>query len=461
MKQVNTTSMAVVASIAPKSHNSFPHLNLQINYLATASLEPNPKNPRKHSDRQIHKIAESLQEFGFVNPILIDEDNVIICGNGRFNAAKNLNINYIPTIRLSQLTEAQKKAYIIADNRLAELAEWDKELLKIELGELAALEFESEFDLEITGFETAEIDIILSDEGDPQNETEIVESPNHESTTITKMGDLWLLGEHKLLCGDSRTDTAFNALMGNEKAHMVFTDPPYNVKIDGHVGGSGQIKHREFSMASGEMSENEFLNFLSITTSYITDFTLDGAILYICMDWRHIDQLLAAGKVCELDLKNICVWVKNNGGMGSFYRSQHELIAVFKMGNAPHINNIQLGKHGRYRTNVWEYAGVNTFRKGRMDELAMHPTVKPCPMVMDAIKDASKRGDIILDPFGGSGTTLIAAEKTGRRARLIEYDSHYCDITIKRWQKLTGLEAIKAEDNIPFNTLVMEGSNDE
>jgi DNA modification methylase len=222
--------------------------------------------------------------------------------------------------------------------------------------------------------------------------------------------------------------------MDGARAQMVFTDPPYNVPIQGHVSGSGAIKHREFAMAAGEMTAVEFTAFLRTAFERLVEASRDGSIHFICMDWRHMGEMLAAGADTYTELKNLIVWAKDNGGMGTFYRSRHELIFAFKSGTAPHINAFELGQHGRYRTNVWTYRGVNTLRAGRMEELALHPTVKPVQMIADAIKDVSQRGAIVLDLFGGSGSTLIAAHKTGRRAYLCELDPIYCDRIIARWE---------------------------
>jgi DNA modification methylase len=341
---------------------------------------------------------------------------------------------------------------VIADNRLAELAGWDRDILRIELQGLAELDLG--FDLEITGFDTAELDLLLDDEAraaapDPADEI----PPPDPGRAITRPGDIWLMGDHRLLCADARDASAIGQLMVGETARMVFTDPPYNVKIGGHVGGAGKIKHREFAMAAGEMSQDEFTRFLTEVLGHMSDATCDGAIHFVCMDWRHMAELQAAGNAVYDELKNLIVWAKTNGGMGTFYRSQHELIFVFKKGRATHINNFGLGETGRYRTNVWTYPGINTFRNGRDDELAMHPTAKPVALVADAIKDVSRRGNIVLDAFGGSGTTLIAAEKTGRKARLLELDPVYCDVICRRFQAYTGEPALRAEDGVPFSEL--------
>jgi DNA modification methylase len=247
------------------------------------------------------------------------------------------------------------------------------------------------------------------------------------------MGDLWQLGPHRLICGNALEPATVAALMCGERAQMIFTDPPYNVPIQGHVGGLGTIKHREFAMAAGEMTRSEFTAFLRSAFERLVETSQDGSIHFICMDWRHMTEMLAAGSVYT-ELKNLIVWAKDNGGMGTFYRSRHELVFAYKNGTAQHINSFELGQHGRYRTNVWQYRGMNSMAAGRNDELALHPTVKPVAMIVDAIKDVSERGAIVLDLFGGSGSTLIAAHKTGRRGYLCELDPIYCDLILRRWE---------------------------
>ena len=261
-----------------------------------------------------------------------------------------------------------------------------------------------------------------------------------------------MLGDHRLLCADARDQSAFKTLMGDTRARLVFVDPPYNVPIQGHVSGKGAIKHREFAHASGELTSAQYAKFLEDAFALLTHFSDDGAIHFVCADWRHLEQNLAVGRRVYHELKNLVVWSKTNAGMGSFYRSQHELIFVWKHGRAKHVNNVQLGKHGRNRSNVWTYPGANSFGSTRQSDLAMHPTVKPVALVADAILDCSERTDIVLDSFGGSGTTLIASEHTGRTARLIEIDPAYCDQTIRRWQRLTGRTAVNAA-GVPFNDL--------
>lgn len=430
-------------------------LALKIVYLPIDRILPSPRNARTHSKKQIHKIASSLRKFGFVNPILIGDGGEVIAGHGRLEAARQLGLKQVPTICLSHMSEAERRAYRIADNRLAELAGWDDELLKIEFEELAVLDLDL---LDDTGFETAEIDFLLEgpatlkkEKADPADALpEIV-----EGASVSRIGDLWYLGDHRLVRGNALEAVTYALLLEGEPVSMVFTDPPYNVRVDGHVGGLGKVKHREFAMASGEMTRSEFVAFLKTVFERMAAVSVDGAILFTCIDWAHLGEMLEAGYAVFDELKNIICWAKTNGGMGSFYRSQHELIPVWKKGKAPHVNNIELGAHGRYRTNVWTYAGANTFRRGRMEDLTSHPTVKPCALVMDAIKDCSKPGDLVLDPFGGSGTTLIAAEKTRRRACLIEIDGTYADLTIRRWEKLTGRAAVHAETGKTFTETVV------
>lgn len=424
--------------------------SLTIDLRHPGDLRPYERNARKHSRRQIQQIAASIRQFGFVNPVLIDAESRIIAGHGRVEAAKQLGLTEIPTIRIEHMTEAQRRAYIIADNRLAELAGWDDELLKLEFGDL--LELELDFEIEVTGFATAEIDRLVEgptarkvDKADEQPELPADYQP------VSQLGDLWQLGPHRLFCGSALEAESYRRLLGEDKAQMVFSDPPYNVRVDGHVCGAGSVKHREFAMASGEMSAAQFTEFLTKACGAMAAVSQPGAIHFICMDWRHIGELLQAGSVAYTELKNLIVWGKDNAGMGTFYRSQHELIFAFKHGTAAHINNFGLGETGRYRSNVWSYPGINTLKPGRMEELAMHPTVKPVALVADAIRDCSKRNGIVLDAFGGSGTTLIAAHKTGRQARLIELDPIYVDVTIKRWSRLTGLDAVHAETGESFS----------
>lgn len=413
--------------------------DLQCEYLPLHSLKPYSKNARTHSRKQVKQIAESIRTFGFTNPILIDLENTILAGHGRVEAAKLLAMTEVPCVRLEHMTKEQKRAYVLADNKLALNAGWDDEILAEELRALV----EIDFNVEVTGFSISEIDslvegLIPEEPGDPDDD---VLPGIDETPPRCRPGDIWQLGQHRLTCGSALEGDVVAALMNGELAQMVFADPPYNVPIDGHVGNSGAVKHREFAMASGEMSASEFTAFLRTSFQNLVRHSVDGSIHFICMDWRHMAEMLAAGEGVYSELKNLIVWAKDNGGMGTFYRSRHELIFAFKNGTEPHINTFELGQHGRYRTNVWQYRGVNTLKTGRMDELSLHPTVKPVQMIADAIKDVSARGGIVLDLFGGSGSTLIAAHKTGRRGYLCELDSIYCDRIIRRWEHYAKDEA--------------------
>jgi DNA modification methylase len=428
---------------------AMPNVNHNIELVHIDQLTPYKGNARTHSRKQVRQVAESIRRFGFTNPILVDSDNGIIAGHCRVEAAKLLGLSEVPTQPLAHMSAVEKRAYVLADNKLAQAAGWDRETLAIELQALIDLDFE----VELTGFEVPEVDIILDDANEAKGKTAGPEDEVSEPSlgpTVSKPGDLWLLGQHRLLCRNSLDEASYERLLEGEKAEFVFTDPPYNVPINGHVCGLGRIRHREFAMASGEMSKQEFTEFLTTAFRRLVANTTEGLIHDICMDWRHIGEMMAAGNEVFTELKNVCVWAKTNAGMGSFYRSQHELVFVWKSGTAPHVNNFELGQHGRSRTNVWRYDGITTMRAGRLEELALHPTVKPVALVADAIKDCSCRNGVILDPFLGSGTTVVAAERTARRARGIEIDPAYVDVAIKRWQTYTGKFATLAATGQSF-----------
>jgi DNA modification methylase len=415
------------------------HRQLTIGYQQTSELKPRATNPRTHSSKQIAQIATAIRRFGFTNPVLVDDHNGVIAGHGRLEAAKTIGLSDVPTVRLSDMSEAEIRAYVIADNKLAENAGWDRALLGIELRYLSELDID--IDVSITGFEPSEIDILIDEVGGTQpDEADQLVAPA-QGPAISRLGDIWRIGKHRLICGDATKPETYQALLGQQRVQMVFSDPPYNVPIAGHVCGLGKVQHREFAMAAGEMSEPEFIGFLTCVFRHLAACSEDGAIHFQCIDWRHIGQMLSAGEHAYTELKNICVWAKTNAGMGSLYRSQHELICVFKSGTAPHRNNIELGKYGRNRTNIWNYPGVSGFGDGRSD-LVLHPTVKPVALVEDAIRDCSQRKDAILDPFAGSGTTLVAAERTGRVGYAIELDPKYCDVVLRRLQATCGLKAV-------------------
>jgi DNA modification methylase len=432
---------------------------LKIVYRPIEQLKPDPANPRLHSKKQIRQIAKSIETFGFNVPILVDADLNVICGHGRLLAARELGMTEVPTLSLDHLTPAQARAFMIADNRLTEIASWDDRLLAEQLRDLSLSGLD--FSVEVTGFEMGEIDLRIASLDDvPLQDEDPADVPPEVAVgpPVSKLGEVWVLGRHRILCGNALDPQAFTALMGEQRATMVFTDPPYNVPIDGHASGLGAIHHRPFPMASGGMDKAEFTAFLGQALRNLAAFSAAGSLHYICMDWRHLDELLTAGAQAYGELKNVCVWVKANAGMGSLYRSQHELVLVFKQPGGAHRNNVQLGQFGRNRSNVWQYPGVNSFSRGGAEGnlLALHPTVKPVAMVADAILDCSARGDIVLDAFLGSGTTVIAAERTGRRCRALELDPAYVDTAIRRWQVLTGEKADHAASGRRFDDLADE-----
>ena len=411
-------------------------------------LRANPRNSRVHSDRQIAQLAASIDEFGFIVPVLVDAEGTVLAGHARIEAAKRLGIDLVPVIRIEHLTEAQMRAYVIADNRLAELASWNSDLLAEELTFLADINVD--FDVEVTGFEIAEIDLLIETVKSEPDQDDQVPEPNPEQPTVSRVGDLWVLGTHHLYCGDARDEASYEALLAGQPAQMIITDPPYNVPIHGHVGGLGAVQHGEFIMASGEMNEEEYEAFLTAFVRNLIQFSVQGSVHFVFIDWRHLHLM---EEVCRRHYAvqlNLCVWAKTNGGMGSLYRSQHELVLVLKNGEAKHVNNVRLGKYGRNRTNLWTYEGVNTINPNRRDDLAMHPTVKPVALVADAIKDCSKRNGIILDQFVGSGTTIIAAERTGRCCAALELDPRYVDVTVRRWEAITGERAQHAKTGLTF-----------
>lgn len=439
-----------------KTHPGSP---LSVVYVPIGKLRGNPNNSRVHSDKQIRQIARSIEAFGFNVPILVDRNLLVLAGHGRLAAAEEASLTEVPTIQLEHLTDLQARAFGIADNRLTENSVWNQELLAQELKGLS--EADLDFSLEATGFEIGEIDAYIeglspaSQNGpDPADTIPAAD----DSAPVTRAGDLWLLNRHRVLCGNSLNDSSFLRLMENRKATMVFVDPPYNVPIERHASGLGRVRHRDFAMATGELSKGEFTDFLARAFQLLADHSVAGGIHFSCSDWRHIQEPLEAAYRVYSELKNVCVWVKDNAGMGTFYRSQHELIFVFKAGEASHRNNFQLGQFGRYRTNVWNYAGANSFSRNTEEGnlLDLHPTVKPVALVADAIMDVSSRGDIVLDSFLGSGTTIIAAERTGRICFGIEIDPLYVDTIVRRWQKFTGLSAIHAESERAFDELEKE-----
>jgi DNA modification methylase len=405
------------------------------------SLKPNPRNPRRHTRQQIRAIARSISKHGFNAPIGVNGDLEIVYGHGRWAAAELLGLSVVPVVRLDHLTPELAKAYMIADNALSDRSSWDDELLATHLKELSGLDLN--FDIEAaTGFESPEIDLRIQSLENPDAAEAADEFEFATGPAVSKVGDLWRLGGHRLYCGNALEESSYRDLFDKEKAASTFTDPPYNVPIDGHVSGTGKIRHREFAMGVGEMTEAEYTAFLTASFTRVCSHTAEGALLYCFIDWRHTVEIQNAARAAACDLVNLCVWVKSNGGLGSLYRSRHELVFVFKNGKGTHLNNVQLGRFGRNRTNVWSHPGVSHFvGQGKKRALEYHPTVKPILLVSDAILDSTARNDIVLDPFLGSGTTLLGAQRTERRCYGIELDPLYVDTTIERWQRMTGGKA--------------------
>lgn len=435
--------------------------NLHDNHRLSLTYEPidtvkiNPRDPRKYGVAETRRVAKAIKAFGPI-PLIVNAGLVVISGNIWLEAAKRAGVCDVPIIVADHLTNAQAEAFMVAVVRLVERGVWDDTKLGEILRDLSVQDLD--FDLDITGFDVAEIDLCIEALDSPIDGPDPADELAPDGPAVSREGDCWLLRNHRLLNGDARAAEAYDTLMADEAAAIVVSDPPYNVKIAGNVSGLGAVKHGEFVMASGGMTEAEFTAFLMSVLNLAAKYSQEGSLAYWFMDWRHINDLIVAGRPAYGSLKNLCVWVKTNAGMGAFYRSQHELICVFKKGKGPHRNNIMLGKYGRNRTNVWTYPGANTFGRGgdEGDLLSLHPTVKPVALIADMLLDASKRGDLVLDPFMGSGSTLIAAEKVGRRAYGIEIDPAYVDTAVRRWERWTGEEARLASTGRTFAEMAAE-----
>lgn len=430
--------VTVHASLTPAWDGEALPANTQLHlqYRPIDQLRPYRQNAREHPASQIAKLAKSLQRHGVVQAIVIDETGELIAGHAVLLAAKKAGIRELPCITLYGLSETDKRRLRIALNKLGDLSRFSPEGLRSEV--LAIVSEEPVIDPEELGFEVGEWDVVLKAEPDADDDT----LPEVRAEPRAQRGDVWKLAEHIIGCGDARDPHFLARVMASLMADAAFLDVPYNVSIGSHATRSGQ--HDEFAMASGEMSDDEFVAFLRVSLSVARDVTRNGGVHFLCIDHHHVDQLIAAAQPLYGVRIHICVWNKSNAGMGSLYRSKHEFIAVYRVGEAQPLNNVQLGKFGRSRTSVWDYPSVNMVGSSRAAELKWHPTVKPVALVADAIKDVTRPGDIVLDTFLGSGTTLIAAERTGRRCRAIEIDPRYVDIAIDRWVAITGGEPVLA-----------------
>lgn len=432
-----------------------PIMQARPELLPVSQLRANPENPRVHNRHQARVLARSMRQLGYISPIVVDKTGMIVAGHLRFEALLMLGVAEVWVVRLDHLTEAQTKAFMIADNKLAEMSEFDERKLALLLKELHQINIEVVADS--TGFEIADIELRIQaldppEEADADDDVEVP-----EGGSVSRLGDTWGLGRNRLHCGSALEAASYDIVLGRERAAAVFTDPPWNVRVNGHVGGKGRRKHPEFVMASGEMSDKEFRDFLLTTVRHFVAYSVEQATLFACIDWRHVEEMIGAIRANDCELLNLCVWVKPNAGMGSLYRSRHELVTVFSRKGVQRRNNVQLGKHGRTRTNVWNYSGMNSFaRRGQVRGLDLHPTVKPLAMVSDAILDVTVRDDIVLDPFCGSGTTIIAAERTSRRGYGIELNPLYVDTAIMRWQRMTGQAAVHALTGKTFDEMRQE-----
>jgi len=432
MSRLPTPPLAVAASSQPIPNN------LLFEFVNPDSLKPYPGNPHKHPKQQIEQIRASIRAYGIVRPVVTDEEGIIIDGEALWQAAKLEGNTSVPVLRLFGLSETQKRELRIGLNKHPHNADWDAEQLRIEIEAILAVHID--LDLGVIGMSVGQVDkLLIAGDTDPADDT----IPEIAPRAVSQPGDIWIADGHRIGCGDCRDLPFLRQVVGSRPVDCSVTDPPYNRAITGDATtGRGRARHPEFLMASGEMSDEAFEGFLHDALSGFAKVSRDGAVHYVFMDHQHLDTLLTVGKRVYAQRLNICVWNKSNAGMGSLYRSKHELICVFRVGDAAHFNAVQLGKHGRNRTNVWDYPSVNTFGGSRRRDLELHPTVKPTGLVADAILDVTRRGDLVLDGFLGSGTCLVACERTGRLCRGVEINPLYVDLSLQRWSERTGLDAV-------------------
>ena len=435
--------MALASAPRRRRNDILPRLELS--YLSLNELRPSARKLRKLDLAHVREVASSIGQLGFCDPLLVGRGNELIDGEARYEAAKQLGLDRVPCVRIEHLSPDEQRVLRLAVNRLAEKGQWDLDALKIEFEELVLLDAP----IEIAGFSPAEIDhVILGEAADGLEQGPLEPDP---ATAVARVGDIFQLGPHRIVCGDA-TDPAVLARLseGDGRAGLVLTDAPYNVKIAGNVTGGG---HREFAMASGEMTDAEFLAFNDAWMAAVLPYLCDGGVFGTFIDWRGSPTVHSAATKLGLVPLNLIVWAKTNAGMGSLYRSQHELLPLFKKGIAPHVNNVELGKRGRWRSNVWTYPGASSLGSDARRGLQDHPTVKPTAMLEDALLDLTNRSDIVIDPFLGSGSTLIAAEKTGRVCRGVELDPLYVDVIVRRYEAATGDAATLIETGETFEVL--------
>jgi DNA modification methylase len=433
-------------------------LKIAIVYRRLGEVKPNPRNSHRHSQEQIEKLARNISIFGFLIPIVTNSRGEIICGHARYAAAELAGIREVPTILVEHLSPEQLQAFGIAENRLVSM-DWDDPQLAVQLKEISGLDLG--LTLEDLGFETPQLDALMVDVNGPRSQTPDPADalPPITEETVTKLGDLWELGPHRLYCGDAKEEESYSVLMGRKRAAMVFSDPPWNIAVEGNISGLGRVKHKNFIQGSGELSPLEYLEFLTKSFTLLAKHSTDGSLHYLCSGAKQIGAFLAAGAKTYSQFLNLIVWDKGVGAMGGLYRHACEFILLFKNGIGRSRNNVVLGRYGRNRTTVWRYPGMASFARAK-DEgnlLAEHPTSKPRRLVSDAILDCTARGDVVLDAFAGSGTLLVAAESVGRVGFAIELDPRFVDVSVRRWQRFTGQQATHAASGRSFDELQEKG----
>ena len=425
----------------------------QIENVPHGSIHPNPNAPKKSNRKSRRSLAASIRRFGIKGAILVDADtNMIVAGNGLHEAAGDVGMDEVPIMRVSFANDAERRAFILAHNKLAEESSWDMKVVDEELKFL----FDQKYDFEVTGFSTNDLDFAIVTKPDPASD--VIELPNPFARAVTRLGDLWHVGPHSFYCGDSLDPASYEAVLGGAMADMVLSDPPYGVAVSGHVSTTN--KYREFAMMSGKQTSAELTSFFRRVFRNCVQFTRTASIHFHFIDWRHVREMIDAGDGVYTELKNICVWDKQSGGLGAMYRSQHEFVCVFKAGRGRHVRNFATGDKGRFRTNIWRYDGQAQFGKGRTEQLNSHPTPKSVAMVIDAIRDCSNTGDLILDPFCGSGTTAVSAHHAGRRCATIEIDPLYVDGALRRLSKVSG-EPILHADGRSFEAIAAVRASEE
>lgn len=446
-------------SRAPRPNDPFGPL--QIVWLRVDEIDEAPRRIRKPVQTQIVAVRRSIERYGNRIPILVQAKSAggrheVIDGHTRLAAARLIGAREVPCLVVGDLPEAEIRRLALSLNRLQERGAWDRTELRLEIGDLIALDD----DYELPGFDVAEIEaLLLDDEGADSDPADDLSGLGGDEGVVTRESDLWHLGTHRILCGSARDAGSYDRALTGATVDAIWTDPPYNVKINGHVRLQGQ-GFAEFREASGEMTRDEFIAFLSETLGRAAAHLKPGGVLFVCMDWRHLSELDAALAALGLTLLNICVWVKPHPGQGSLYRSQHEFVVVARKPGARHRNNVQLGVHGRSRSNVWTYAGATGGRADGDDDFAAHPTVKPIRLIRDALLDVTIPGELVLDPFAGAGSTILAAERARRCCVATEIEPAYVDVAVRRWQAMTGEEAIHARTGQSFAAVAASRERD-